>query len=129
MAVLATGPVLSEALSASAALREKGIELGIYSCICLKPFDVETLRSIADRYAAIITIEEHNVVGGLGSIVSDLLLEARPSAMPRLVKLGLQDVYTSVVGSQSYLRRHYGLASEDVVRTVGELMSWMRTAR
>lgn len=129
VAVLATGPVLSEALSASAALREKGIELGIYSCICLKPFDVETLRSIADRYAAIITIEEHNVVGGLGSIVSDLLLEARPSAMPRLVKLGLQDVYTSVVGSQSYLRRHYGLASEDVVRTVGELMSWMRTAR
>ena len=129
VAVLATGPVLSEALSAQAVLREEGVEVGVYNCVCLKPFDVETLRAMADRHDAIITIEEHNVVGGLGSIVADSLFELEPSKMPRLAKLGLQDVYTGVVGSQAYLRRHYGLASEDVVRTVRKLMSWLRTAR
>lgn len=122
VAVISTGPVLSEALSAAAVLHEEGIEIGIYNCICLKPFDVDSLRSIADRYDAIISIEEHNVVGGLGSIIADHLLALKPSAMPRLVKLGLQDVYTSIVGSQSYLRKHYGLASADVVRAAMELM-------
>lgn len=123
IAVLATGPVLSEALSAAAALHEEGIEIGVYNCICLKPFDVDALHSIAGRYDALISIEEHNIVGGLGSIIADSLLETRPSSMPRLVKLGLQDEYTSIVGSQAYLRRHYGLASDDVVRTVRELIS------
>ena len=129
VAVLSTGPVLSEALTAAAALHEDGIEIGVYNCICLKPFDVYTLRSIADRYDAIISIEEHNVVGGLGSIIADLLLEIGPAAMPRLVKLGLQDVYTGIVGSQAYLRRHYGLASEDVFRAVKESMQWLKAAR
>ena len=127
--MLSTGPVLSEALTAAEALHEDGIEIGVYNCICLKPFDVYTLRSIADRYDAIISIEEHNVVGGLGSIIADMLLEIRPPAMPRLVKLGLQDVYTGIVGSQAYLRRHYGLASEDVVSAVKESMQWLKAAR
>jgi len=122
VAVLSTGPVLSEALSAAEALRKDGIEIGVYNCICLKPFDVDALRSIASRYEAIVSIEEHNVMGGLGSIIADSLLAVKPSAMPRLVKLGLQDEYTSIVGSQSYLRKQYGLASEDVVRAVKELI-------
>ena len=122
VAILSTGPVLSEALSAAEALRKDGIEVGVYNCICLKPFDADALESIASRYEAIVSIEEHNVMGGLGSIVADHLLALRPSAMPRLVKLGLQDVYTSVVGCQSYLRKHYGLASGDVARAVRELM-------
>jgi len=122
VAVLSTGPVLSEALSAAEALRMDGIEVGVYNCICLKPFDVDALRSIASRYEAIVSIEEHNVMGGLGSIIADSLLALGPSAMPKLVKLGLQDVYTSIVGSQSYLRKHYGLMSEDVVRAVRGLI-------
>ena len=122
VAVLSTGPVLSEALSAAEALRKEGVEVGVYNCICLKPFDADTLGSIASRYEAIVSIEEHNVIGGLGSIVADHLLALGPSAMPKLVKLGLQDVYTSIVGSQSYLRKHYGLMSEDVVRAVRELI-------
>jgi transketolase len=114
--------VLSEALSAAEALGKDGVDVGVYNCICLKPFDADALRSIASRYEAIVTIEEHNVIGGLGSIVADHLLSLGSSAMPKLVKLGLQDEYTSIVGSQSYLRKQYGLASEDVVRAVKELI-------
>ena len=122
IAVIATGPVLCEALSASTELHEDGIEIGVYNCICLKPFDVDGLQYIANRYEAIISLEEHNVIGGLGSTIADQLVSVQPVTMPRLVKLGLQDVYTSVVGSQSYLRRYYGFASDDVIRIVRELI-------
>jgi transketolase len=122
VAVMATGPVLSEALAAARQLNEEGVRIGVYNCISLKPFDVESLRAIAERYHAIVSLEEHNVIGGLGSALADALLSLKSSRLPRLVKLGLQDVYTSVVGSQSYLRQEYGLASADVVRTVKELL-------
>ena len=98
VAVLATGPVLSEALSAAATLHDEGIEIGVYNCISLKPLDRDGLHMLADRYDAIISLEEHNVVGGLGSAIADVLLENPPARMPRLLKLGLQDVYTSIVG-------------------------------
>ncbi len=122
VAVMATGPVLSEALAAARKLNEEGIRIGVYNCISLKPFDVESLRAIAERYRAIVSLEEHNVIGGLGSALADALLSVKSSKLPCLVRLGLQDVYTSVVGSQSYLRQEYGLASADVVRTVKELL-------
>ena len=122
VAVVATGPVLSEALTAARQLDNEGIRVGVYNCISLKPFDVEGLRSIAGRYRAIVSLEEHNVIGGLGSAIADILLLLAPPLIPRLVKLGLQDVYTSVVGSQSYLRRQYGLAAADIVRAVKELV-------
>lgn len=118
VAVMATGPVLSEALAAARQLDNEGIRIGVYNCISLKPFDVEGLRLIAERYRAIVSLEEHNVIGGLGSAIADALLSTMPVPMPWLVKLGLQDVYTSVVGSQSYLRKHYGLSADDIARVV-----------
>lgn len=123
VAVVATGPVLSEALAAARQLNDEGIRIGVYNCIALKPFDVESLRAIKEQYRAIVSLEEHNVIGGLGGALADaLLLSAESSRLPRLVKLGLQDVYTSVVGCQSYLRQQYGLSAADVVRTVKELL-------
>ena len=122
VAVLATGPVLAEALAAAEVLRGDGIEIGVYNCINLKPFDIDSLRSIAGRYDALISVEEHNVVGGLGSIIADSLLEVSPTTMPRLVKLGLRDEYTSIVGSQQYLRRYYGLAANDIVEATKGLL-------
>jgi transketolase len=123
VAVIATGPVLSEALEAARLLDNGGVKIGVYNCISLKPFDNEGLRAIAERYGAIVSLEEHNVTGGLGSVVADALLSVRPQRMPRLVKLGLQDVYTSVVGSQSYLRKHYELSADDVVRVVKGMLT------
>jgi transketolase len=122
VAVMATGPVLSEALAAARQLDNEGIRVGVYNCISLKPFDVDGLRSIAGRYRAIVSLEEHNVIGGLGGAIADALLSMTPPLIPRLVKLGLQDVYTSVVGSQSYLRKQYGLAVADIVRAVKGLL-------
>ena len=121
VAVLATGTVLAEALTAANALSQSGVEIGVYNCMSLKPFDEEGLLAMASDYATIISLEEHNVIGGLGSIVADTLALRGPRRMPRLIKLGLQDVYTSAVGSQAYLRKRYGLSSADVVAAIGAL--------
>ena len=118
VAVVTTGSVLSEALSASESLEKEGFKIGVYNCIALKPFDMKGLLSLADRYSMIITVEEHNVIGGLGSIVAETIALHPVERMPRLIRLGLSDVYTSVVGSQAYLRRHYGLSSEDITQLV-----------
>ncbi len=123
VAVVATGPVLSEALAAARQLNEEGVRIGVYNCISLKPFDVESLHAIAERYRAVVSLEEHNVIGGLGSTLADALLSLKAAGIPHLVRLGLQDVYTSVVGCQSYLRQVYGLASADIVRTIKEQLT------
>lgn len=120
-AVIAIGSVLSEALSAADLLSARGLDVGVYNCMALKPFDAAGLQRIAAAYPAIATVEEHNVIGGLGSTVADALLASPPAQMPRLVKLGLQDVYTSIVGSQAYLRHHYGLSAEHIAATVEAL--------
>ena len=116
VAVVATGPVLAEALAAAEILGARGMEIGVYNSMAIKPFDEAGLRLIARRYGGIISLEEHNVVGGLGSAIADSLAVNPFQGMPKLVRLGLQDVYTSVVGSQAFLRRHYGLSAEDIVR-------------
>ena len=116
VAVVATGSVIQEALSAADVLAKEGKRLGVYNCLSLKPFDESGLLGLARKYATIISLEEHNVVGGLGSAVADILTSNADNKSARLVKLGLQDVYTSVVGSQSYLRQCYGLSFSDIVR-------------
>lgn len=122
VAVLATGPVIAEAFAAANALSAKGIDIGVYNCMVIKPFDTEGLLEIVSAYQTIISLEEHNVIGGLGSIIADELLGHCKGRIPRLVKLGLQDVYTSVVGSQAYLRKHYGLSSGYIVARVETLL-------
>ncbi len=121
VAVLATGTVLAEAIQASDMLREQGLEIGVFDCISLKPFDEKGLLEIAQRYGSIISVEEHNVIGGLGSAIAESLLAGKLNKVPRLRRLGLQDVYTSVVGSQSYLRKQYGLSAADIVTAAREM--------
>lgn len=122
VAVIATGPVLSEAIEASECLCKLGIEIGVYNCISLKPFDEDGMRQLAERYDVVVSVEEHNVIGGLGSVIADSLMQHPPSKLIRLVKLGLNDEYTCIVGSQRYLRKCYGLNAEKIVEVVRELI-------
>ncbi len=117
VAVFATGPVLGEVLKAGDMLKKQGMEIGVVDCVTLKPFDSLAFAAIAQRYETIVSVEEHNVVGGLGSILADGIA-GKGGKMPRLVKLGLQDVYTSVVGDVGYLRRCYGISCDGIAETV-----------
>lgn len=111
----ATGGVLDEALRAAGLLASEGIEARVLSVHTIKPLDVECLAAAARDTGGIVTIEEHAVAGGLGGAVAEALLEA--GAPPRFfVRLGLRDTFSSVVGSQQYLRKVYSLDSASIAR-------------
>ena len=83
----------------------------------VKPLDDGTLLKAARETQAIFTIEEHSIIGGLGGAVAELLLEAdqRPKYFKRI---GLNGEFSSIVGTQEYLRAQYGLDAHGIARTV-----------
>lgn len=121
VAIVGYGGILVEAMAAAVALQASGIGCSIYSAHSLKPFDAEGLLDIAQRHAAVVTLEEHVVTGGLGSLAADVFVAA--GRLPsRFARMGLPDAYSAIVGSQEYLRQRHGLDAEAIVETVRALM-------
>ena len=113
----ATGGIFGEALLAADALASEGIEARVLSVHTVQPLDVDTLAAAARETGALVTIEEHTVSGGLGGAVAETLMEA--GVFPRsFVRMGLRNTFSSVVGSQQYLRRVYSLDAPSIVRAV-----------
>lgn len=118
IAILSTGTILSEAKRAAEMLREQGVQVGLYSCPCVKPLDQEAIIAIAQQHRQIITVEENQITGGFGSAVMEMLAENGVCTCVK--RIGLRDTYTNVVGSQDYLRMWYGMDSNAIVETVLE---------
>ncbi len=115
--LMATGCMLANSVAAAAILAEHGVSCRVLSMHTVKPLDREAVLAAARDTAAIFTIEEHSIVGGLGGAVSEVLMEA--DQRPRFFKrIGLNDTFASVVGDQTYLRAHYGLDVDSIVRSV-----------
>ena len=113
----ATGGILGEALLAADALAGQGIFCRVLSVHTVKPLDTETLIAAAAETGGIVSIEEHAVDGGLGGAISEVLMEAR--AFPGFfVRMGLRNTFSSVIGSQQYLRNVYSLDAEAITRVV-----------
>jgi len=118
--LIAAGGILGEVLNAADLLERERIECRVLSMHTLKPVDVDALVEAAVDTACIVTVEEHAVEGGLGGAVAESLLEAgvAPAAFRRL---GLRDTFSSVVGSQSFLRQSYGLDAAAIANSVRTL--------
>jgi transketolase len=113
----ATGGILGEALLAADALAERGIFCRVLSVHTIKPLDAGTLVAAASETGGLLTIEEHAVDGGLGGAVAEALMEA--GAFPGFfVRIGLRNTFSSVVGSQTYLRAVYSLDAASIAQTV-----------
>jgi transketolase len=98
-------------------LAEAGVSCRVLSAHAVKPLDVETLLTASSETAGIISIEEHNVDGGLGGAIAEALMEA--GAVPGFfLRMGLRNTFSSIVGSQSYLRKRYSLDAEAIARNV-----------
>lgn len=118
VAVLGTGPVICEVDK----LRDDviaGVELSLYSVPFIKPFDTDGLVKVCENNDVIITMEEHNVIGGLGSVVAEAMIEK--GCMKRLIKLGLKEQFTSVVGSPSYIRRYYRIDCKAILQAIDKI--------
>ncbi|MGC1460904.1 MAG: transketolase C-terminal domain-containing protein [Terracidiphilus sp.] len=113
----ATGGILGEALLAADTLAEQGVFCRVLSVHTIKPLDAEALTVAAAETGGIITIEEHTVDGGLGGAIAESLMEA--GVFPGFFsRIGLRNTFSSVVGSQNYLRVVYSLDAATIIRTV-----------
>ena len=114
VAILATGLMVSEALEAAKLLEEKGIKARVVNVSTIKPLDTETVLKAAKECKFILTSEEHSVIGGLGSAVSEYLSEVHPA---KVVKHGIQDVFGQSADGETMLT-NYGLRAKDIAETV-----------
>ena len=117
--LIATGGILGEALKAAETLALQNIQCRVHSVHTIKPLDVDTLKRAAKETGGIVTIEEHTVDGGLGSAVAETLMEA--GVYPGFfARMGLRNTFSSVVGTQQYLRGIYSLNADAIAKTVKE---------
>jgi transketolase len=125
--ILTTGVTLQAALEAEAMLKAQGISSTVLHLPTVKPLDTAAILQAADRVGAIVTIEEHTLMGGLGSAVAELIAEANFDRPKRFKRIGIPDVFPSQYGSQQSLMALYGITSENLVSTVMGLLSKTKT--
>jgi len=114
--VMACGPTVVDAIRAGELLAERGLAVTVLDMHTVKPIDRKAVGEAAATTPLIITIEEHTVIGGLGSAVAEILAEAG-SATP-LRRLGLQDVFAIMSGSHADVKREHGITAEAIVAEV-----------
>lgn len=115
-----TGAMLAEALDAADRLSAAGVDASVLHFASVKPFDRDALAACAARTGTVITVEEHSIIGGLGSAAAEALAEDGVPA--RLKRIGLRDEFAFAVGSREHLLREYGLTGNDIARTALALL-------
>lgn len=120
IALLFTGNASDIAIEVGETLAKNGYLSDAVSMHSVKPFDYETLSLILSSKEYIFTIEEHSIIGGLGSIVSEFIAES--SFNPKFKRFGLPDEYSHYVGSQLFIREKFGLTSEKISNDILEIL-------
>ena len=118
IAVIATGLMVSEALKAVDALKEQGIHARLINLHTIKPLDEEIILKAAKETGKIVTVEEHNVIGGLGDAVASVLSQKCPTP---LVKIGVNDEFGHS-GPAVELLKEFGLCADHIAEVVKEAL-------
>ena len=112
--IIATGLMVSEALEAAKALKEQGVDARVINIHTIKPIDRELVVKSALKTGKVVTVEEHSVIGGLGSAVCDVLCEEAPT---KVLKIGVNDVFGES-GPALELLHKYELDAEGIYKKV-----------
>ena len=115
-----TGAMLAETLDAADRLAAAGVDASVLHLATVKPFDRDALLGCAARTGTVVSVEEHSIVGGLGSACAEALAEDGVPA--QLKRVGLRDEFAFAVGSRAHLLREYGLTADDIARTALNLI-------
>lgn len=119
VAIFSTGAIYEEVQEAKDSLLKKEIQPSVYTFPTVKPIDKEVIEHAAKTFDLIVTCEEHNVVGGFGSAVAEVIAEMKEKKA-KLLRIGLNDEYSVRVGNQRYLRQQYGMDAMSIVRKIIE---------
>ncbi|MGI5911549.1 MAG: transketolase family protein [Syntrophomonadaceae bacterium] len=116
--IIACGTMVSRALEAAAALAAEAIQVSVIDMHTIKPLDTDLIIRKAKETRAILTVEEHSVIGGLGSAVAETVSEGFPVLIKRI---GINDTFGQS-GSPDELMKHYGLTVDNLVYNVRDLV-------
>lgn len=119
--VFSSGAILDEVCDACSFLEQKDVGILQYSFPTVKPIDREAIIKCAKDTDAVFTVEEHNITGGFGSAVAEVMAEV--ACGTPLYRIGLNDEYCTKVGSQQYLRNEYGLSAEKIAEYILDKMN------
>ncbi len=112
--IFATGVVVSEAIKAKEELEKQGINIRVVDMHTIKPIDRETIIKCAKETKKLISIEDHSIIGGLGTAISEVLTEEFPT---KLTRIGINDTFGKS-GKATELMKYYGLTKENIIKTI-----------
>ena len=112
--VIATGDVVAEAIKAKEELENRGINIRVLDMHTIKPIDKEQIVKCAKETKRIITIEDHNIIGGLGSSVCEVLAEEYPC---KVTRMGIQDIFGKS-GKAEELMEYFGITAKNIVEEI-----------
>ena len=118
--IITCGSVAKVALDAAETLAEKGIGVRVINMHTLKPLDEEVIIKAAEETGAVVTVEEHSIIGGLGSAVSEVLAESKPDTAFK--RVGINDEFSYTVGSQAYHLEKQGITAPKVSELILKLV-------
>lgn len=118
VAIIACGALVGPAMEAADALHAKGIEARVINMASIKPIDEEAIVAAAKEIGAIVTAEEHNIIGGLGAAVAEVLVSTVPVPMERI---GVADTFGES-GTPKELMAKYGLSADNIVVAAEKVM-------
>lgn len=117
--IIACGALVGPAVEASKALQNNGISARVINMASIKPIDVDAIVKAASETGAIVTAEEHNILGGLGSVVAEVIVAHKPVPVEFV---GVQDTFGES-GTPTELMRKYGLTTDDIVNAVNRVVA------
>jgi transketolase len=112
--IIATGIMVAKALEAAEELKKENIEATVVNMPTIKPLDNELIVSLAKTTGKVVIVEEHSILGGLGSAVAEVLSEECPV---KLKRVGVKDIFGQS-GTPDILLNHYGLTAEAIIKAV-----------
>ena len=118
--LISTGGMLSSAVQAAERLAQQGVQVRVLSMHTIKPLDTEAVLAAVRETGTIVTIEEHNIIGGLGSAVAEVLAELSDTHVA-FERIGLKDLFCVQVGTHEELQKAYSLSVDDVIMTLQRL--------
>ncbi len=128
VALVSTGGLLASCLKAAELLEDHGIRARLISMHTVKPLDEDAIISAASETGAILTVEEHSVLGGLGGAVAEVLAESGIAPL-RFRRIGLPAEFADRVGGQEYLRAQYRLSDTAIADQVMALLNTGRAGK
>jgi transketolase len=127
--ILTTGVGLQVSLAAADLLAQQGVRASVLHLPTIKPLDTAAVLAHVERVPAVVTVEEHTVIGGLGGSIAELLAETDLLAGRRFKRIGIPDVFPDQYGEQNSLMKRYGISADNVAAEVQALLGASKRLR